>query len=312
LEAEEKEKDAHDPSRVIAREKAEKEKEAKVNDNEWEFPSTWLSWLRTSSHTGTHAHGHHGARASGVLHSSPPRPSRSGIMSAPGSPLITPAATISVSNKDGSISATPGRPSIPNGKTMSLSMRFYGLLKLKIFANAVTLNTDLFRDQYKHAEVSAVFRKYRTQLRKVFLTYATLHSMVVDQRGDPDERWTNTIDYTEFIQLLKDSKLLNSAFLDVKEVYRLFANIQQDVHIVSPDASQPKNASLLIKAIQPLVATAPAVPPSPVATSSTMSSNSGTLGDNTDDVDEEAAAQAAEQMGSLKIDDEDADSGILI
>lgn len=42
----------------------------------------------------------------------------------------------------------------PHPLRYTLAVRFYSLLRTRVFPNAVTLDTDIFREQYKHADVS--------------------------------------------------------------------------------------------------------------------------------------------------------------
>ncbi len=52
--------------------------------------------------------------------------------------------------------------------------------------------------------------------------------------------WSNTIDYSEFIQLLKDSRLLDAKFLTEAHVYSIFANVQQESHVGKEDVQDQK------------------------------------------------------------------------
>jgi hypothetical protein len=114
--------------------------------------------------------------------------------------------------------------------TFPLNVRFYSVLRLKVMENAVRLDTESFRVQFKDPDVYAVFKRNRAVLRKVFAKYATLASVAKHDDDQGTTKWTQTIDYEEFMSLLKDFKLLNQQYLNQQVVYSLFANIQHNLH----------------------------------------------------------------------------------
>jgi hypothetical protein len=62
---------------------------------------------------------------------------------------------------------------------LGLSLRFFGLLKLRVLPHAAKLDADSFRAQYKTPAVSKLFRRHGAALRRLFFRYATLHSVAV-------------------------------------------------------------------------------------------------------------------------------------
>jgi len=157
------------------------------------------------------------------------------------------------------------------------------LLKLRILPFAQKLDADSFRASYKTAAVSRCFRRHGPQLRKLFFRYATLHSVAVSSLdGARADSWTNTIDLREFVALLSHLQLMHSAkgfslggkeaskmLLTFDQVYAIFANVQQDLHVA--------NAAVTSAAV---VKNTPWAPSNATVSSST-SSNGAAATDNT-------------------------------
>ena len=143
-----------------------------------------------------------------------------------------------------------GTPLFPSTRP-GWALRLFWLIRCKLITSAARLNVDMFRSQYKRMEVSTLFKKHGAVLRRLFYRYAKLHSVRGRasqnlQQDDSEESgsaaadavWTNTIDYREFISLLRDSKILDGRFLSLQQVYAIFSNVQVDLAKVTPIAQE--------------------------------------------------------------------------
>lgn len=108
-----------------------------------------------------------------------------------------------------------------------LAVRFYALLHAHVFTKAEKITTSFFREQYRRPEVSKIFHKHRNGLARAFFNYSALPI----GRGADDkatERWTASMDYHEFLRMMKDAKLLDSTILTQEQLYKIFANVQSN------------------------------------------------------------------------------------
>ena len=149
---------------------------------------------------------------------------------------------------------------------LGLALRFFGLLKLRILPHASKLDSDSFRAAYKTRAVSKQFRKHGSMLKKLFFHYATMHTVAVSALdGARADSWDNTIDYAEYLTLLRDLHLLESSssaaaaanssssssssgslskgggmLLSHDQCYSIFANVQQDLHVANAAVTNAK------------------------------------------------------------------------
>jgi len=162
-----------------------------------------------------------------------------------------------------------GTPLFPSTRP-GLALRLFHLIRCRLMPAAARLNVDQFRAQYKRIEVSALYKKHGAPLRRLFYRYAKLHSVRGrtghqssggdDELGDDGSTsgekgsssaaalaaeavWTNTIDYKEFVQMLRDSKLIDGRHLTLQTVYAIFSNVQADLAKVAPQPGEAKPAA---------------------------------------------------------------------
>mmetsp|Transcript_34006 Transcript_34006/g.66993 ORF Transcript_34006/g.66993 Transcript_34006/m.66993 type:complete len:973 (+) Transcript_34006:194-3112(+) len=111
--------------------------------------------------------------------------------------------------------------------TFGIAVRLFGLFRLMVFKYAKSSENNIFAVQQFAPEVSEVFSEHLPMLRGMFVKYATLKTVAIDiSDGTRQDSEANTIDYAEFLLLLKDANLYNTKFLNLTEVYSIFANLQ--------------------------------------------------------------------------------------
>jgi hypothetical protein len=110
--------------------------------------------------------------------------------------------TVTEAEIDAALEDEWGLPLDATNTRFGLALRFYSLIRLHVIPHALRLRTDSFRSAYKQLSVSKVFRR----------------------------SWSNTINYSEYLQFLKECRLVDSAGLTLELVYAIFANVQHDFH----------------------------------------------------------------------------------
>jgi len=145
-----------------------------------------------------------------------------------------------------------GTPLFPTTRP-GLALRLFALLRCRLIPHASRLNIDHFRSQYKRVEVSTLYKKHGAMMRKLFYKYAKMHvgknrssvaaasadnldhgtsssassSIITGEDGSDHVIWTTSLDYKEFVQLLRESKVLDGKYLTLRQVYAIFANCSQ-------------------------------------------------------------------------------------
>jgi hypothetical protein len=134
-----------------------------------------------------------------------------------------------------------------------LSQRVRLLLQYHVLNYAKRLDTDQFRVELRRQEFVELFRRYKRKLRKLFVFFATMESVNAD-----GAEYANTIDFKEFLQMIRLAHLLKpEGPMTLEEIKLIFSNIQQKRQAVEETADQDHVST------SPASAPAPAPPPPP-------------------------------------------------